>query len=56
MNTIVKKFHEDLLWCASQMQNSPDKFSEAMKDKHTRRELNQLANDLFSLCEVIVDP
>lgn len=55
MSKRVENLREDVMWCAAQLQNHPEKFEKAMQDATTAKELRQLVGDLFSLCEVIVD-
>lgn len=51
----VNGFREDLMWCASQIQNDPARFEQAIQsDPETYKELRRLTGDLFSLVEVIM--
>lgn len=53
--TRVEKIREDVMYVASKMQNEPQKFEEAFNDRDTLNEFEKLANDLFSLTEVITN-
>jgi len=48
------QIQEDIMWCATQFQNQPDKIARALQDKDTRKEFEKLVGDLFSLIAVIV--
>lgn len=52
----VEGMREDVMWCASQLQNHEAKIAAAISaDPQAAKEMQQLIGDLFSLLEVIVD-
>ncbi len=51
----VERFREDVIAVASKMQNDPAAFADALRDRHTTKEMQRLVGDLFSLAEVIVN-
>lgn len=52
---ITEALREDVMACASMLQNHPAKFTQALCDPTTRKEMRQLVRDLFELCQIIRD-
>jgi hypothetical protein len=51
----VEGMREDVMWCASKLQDSEAKIAAALAaDPTARKEMRQLVGDLFSLIEVLV--
>ena len=51
---IVNNVRENILYCASVLQNSPQAFEAS--DEKDLQWLTELSNDLFNICEAVTEP